>query len=322
MKTNRAISVLVVACMLMTVFSITASASVFSDVSERDWFYDGVMYCWETDLMLGTSGGLFEPQNTLTRAMAATVIYRMLGSHKASHMHNSFKDVPEGEWYTDAIKWMAFNTLIAGYDRYAFGPNDPVTKEQMALMIFRAGYSTGKLPAPTGTGSAFDDIDSCNDWAYQAVDELNRLGVFSDLQGGSFNPQNSATRAEAASMLYRYREMMDAANGPGSYEGYYGEDFMDELYEYWFEPEATYILYNNEHVYFYIAAGGKLLYVGTSAQINGEECWEVIVSRNETSGLNFTHTYAVGLDSKRVYRFHDEFEEWYAVETWDEFGEG
>ena len=325
MKKRGTMFALLALCMSLTLFPAAASASeVYTDVSEKDRYYDSVMYCRETNLMLGTPDGKFEPEGTLTRAMAATVIYRMLGSHKASHMHNSFKDVPEDEWYTDAIKWMAHNTLVAGYDRYAFGPHDPVTKEQVAVMIFRAGYSTDKLPTPTEAGNAYSDLDSCSYWAYQAVDELNRLGVFSDLRGSSFNPQAHATRAETAAMLHRYRKMMDEANGPGGYEGYYGEDFMDEIYEFWFEPEVRYILGNNEHVSFYLRGGAEILYVGTSEQINGEECWKVIVrgTANSDADTNYSHTYAVGLDSKNVYRFHDDHEAWYPVETWHEFGEG
>jgi len=317
MKSKKAISLLLTLCMALAMFPASAvAAENFSDVSENDWYYDAVMFCRENDLMRGLSDDVFDPYGTVTRAMAATVIYRMLGEHKADNFWNRFTDVPDGEWYTDAIKWMTYNTLIVGYGDGLFGPNDPVTREQMATMIFRGGLSTGYLPEATGNDRPFNDVESTSDWAYPAVIRLNGLGILEDLPGDSFRPQSVATRAEIASMLYRYTTLMDGLYGPGGYEGYYGEDFEDEP-EYWFEEAVVYFLYNCEHSAFYLAQGMKPMIVGTSETINDEVCWKVFLGRENGDRFDMIQLYAVGLDSRQVYRYDSGSEQWFLADEWN-----
>ena len=316
MKMKRALIFSLTICLALAMLPVTAGAERgFTDVSENDWYYDAVMFCRETGLMRGLSDTEFDPDGTVTRAMAATVIYRMLGEHKAENFWNRFTDVPDGEWYTDAIKWMTYNTLIVGYGDGRFGPDDSVTREQMATMIFRGGLSTGYLPEATGNGRAFNDIESSSDWAYPAVLRLNGLEILADLPGNSFRPQTAATRAEIASMLYRYTTLMDGLYGPGGYEGYYGEDYEDAP-EYWFEEEVIYRLYNCEESAFYFAQGMKPMIVGTSVTINGEECWKVFLGKENGDRFDMIQLYAVGLESKQVYRYNDDLDEWILADEW------
>ena len=321
MEMKRTWSLLLALCMVLAILPASAGAAGgYTDVSEGDWYYDAVIFCREKGLMKGLSDDVFDPNGTVTRAMAATVIYRMLGEHKADNFWNRFTDVPDDEWYTDAIKWMTYNTLIVGYGDGLFGPNDPVTREQMATMIFRGGLSTGYLPESNEHGRPFSDLDNSSDWAHTAVLRLNGLGILSDLPGNSFKPQSVATRAEIASMLYLYTTMMDDLYGPGGYEGYYGEDF-EEAPEYWFEEEVVYRLYNCEESRFYITQGMTYEIVGTSEIINGEECWKVFLGKYEGDRFYMIQLYAVGLDSEQVYRYNSDLEQWFLADNWD-FDEG
>ena len=320
MKKTKALLLALVLCMMLALLPGTASAvEIYTDVDASDWYYDAVMFCRERNLMIGVSDSEFGPESSVTRAMAATVIYRMMGFHEAERLINIFSDVPNGEWYTEPIKWMTHNTLTLGYGGGLFGPNDPVTREQFAVMIYRAGYSTGKLPAASGSGKAFNDLNKASDWAYDNIVGLNKLGVLSDLPGNSFRPGDIATRGEIASILQRYCQMMDAANGIGGYEGHYGEDFWDD--DEWHEYQITTYLYRNEAVFVYYTAGMRERVIGTSEIINGEKCWKVVMGWNRDDGFTSVMTYAVGLDSGRVYRYHEDSGQWYPPETWS-FDEG
>ena len=325
MKTNkvtRFIGILVILCILLSIAAVSVSAApAFRDVSEDDWYYDAVVYCSETGIMRGISGDAFDPDGSVTRAMAATVLYRILGEHNASNMNNRFTDVPEGEWYTDAIKWMVYNTLIMGYGDGTFGPLDPVTKEQLATMVFRSGWATNILPSERYAEIGFDDIDQCSDWAYPAVDRLDGVEVLSDLPGRMFYPQRTATRAEMASILYNYCIWRDwAIEG-----GYYEEPFLeDEGEEYWFEYAVYQIIYNEcEETMWDLSNGLKPKLMGTSTEINGETCYMLIMGWVDEDGdFSVKCTYAVGLESHQVYRYSLEFEDWFPASAWEEFGEG
>jgi hypothetical protein len=157
--------------------------------------------------MVGTSTSpmQFSPNVSLTRGMIVTILDRMAGSPDVAGLADSFSDVPAGQWYADAVKWAAAEGIVAGYGDGRFGPNDPLTKEQLAALIHRTQQSSGKIPANDPTGSkTYTDLDKVSDWAKNVVTTLNAQGIFKDIPGSSFNPQEPATRAEVASMLYRY----------------------------------------------------------------------------------------------------------------------
>ena|GEM_PF-1928098 len=188
---------------VLKTFSYTEEFS-FIDVSANAWYFDAVNFCYNFNLMNGTEKDRFSPNATLTRGMIVTILYRLNDTPDMSELKNPFSDVPEYTWYTNAVKWASANNIVNGYGDSKFGSNDAVTKEQLAVIIYRMGEESGKMPPAIGRGVSFKDIYDVSDWAYEAVSTLNKLGMFMDIPSSNFSPQTPATRAEVASILYRY----------------------------------------------------------------------------------------------------------------------
>jgi len=176
----------------------------FSDVSENDWFYSAVKHVFERGLMIGTAADKFGWNTTLTRAMIVTILYRNEGSPDANELVNHFNDVADGLWYTDAVKWASANGIVLGYNVSTFGTNDAVTNEQLAALIFRTQKSSGKIPPDLQIENKYPDWDKISGWAQEAANTLLGQGVYRDIPRTNFSPQAPATRAEIASILYRY----------------------------------------------------------------------------------------------------------------------
>ena len=177
----------------------------FTDVSEKDWFYGDVMFVYENGLMLGTSKTLFSPHGTVTRGMMATILWRMEGS-LAPKGENSFTDVEAGRWYADAITWAAENGIFAGYSMDKFGPDDPITREQLTAIFYRyADYKGYKLTV-TGNLDKFEDADKITDYANTVMQWAVGNGLIKGKAETLLDPQGTATRAEIAAMLHRFVE--------------------------------------------------------------------------------------------------------------------
>ena len=196
-------------------------ANPFTDVSEKDWFYGDVMFVYENGLMLGTSKTLFSPYGTATRGMMATILWRMEGS-PAPKGKNSFTDVGAGKWYADAITWTAENGIFAGYGKDKFGPDDPITREQLAAIFYRyAGYKGYDLTVK-GNLDKFKDADKITDYAKTAMGWAVGSGLVKGKSGNLLDPQGTATRAEIAAMLHRFIEKYELVQGkaPGGLMGW------------------------------------------------------------------------------------------------------
>lgn len=192
-------------------------ANPFTDVFEKDWFYGDVMFVYENGLMLGTSKTLFSPHGTATRGMMATILWRMEGS-PAPKGKNSFTDVVAGKWYADAITWAAENGIFAGYGKDKFGPDDPITREQLAAIFYRyAGYKGYDLTVK-GNLDKFKDADKVTDYAKMAMQWAVSSGLVKGKSGNLLDPQGTATRAEIATMLHRFIEKYELVQGkaPGA----------------------------------------------------------------------------------------------------------
>ena len=177
----------------------------FTDVSEKDWFYNDAMFVYKNGLMLGTSKTLFSPHGTVTRGMMATILWRMEGS-LAPKGENSFTDVEAGMWYTDAITWTAENGIFAGYSKEKFGPDDPITREQLTAIFYRyADYKGYKLTV-TGNLDKFEDADKITDYAKTVMQWAVGNGLIKGKAENLLDPQGTATRAEIAAMLHRFVE--------------------------------------------------------------------------------------------------------------------
>ncbi len=177
----------------------------FTDVSEKDWFYNDAMFVYKNGLMLGTSKTLLSPHGTVTRGMMATILWRMEGS-LAPKGENSFTDVEAGMWYTDAITWAAENGIFAGYSMDKFGPDDPITREQLTAIFYRyADYKGYKLTV-TGNLDKFEDADKITDYAKMVMQWAVGNGLIKGKAETLLDPQGTATRAEIAAMLHRFIE--------------------------------------------------------------------------------------------------------------------
>ena len=177
----------------------------FTDVSEKDWFYNDAMFVYKNDLMLGTSKTLFSPHGTVTRGMMATILWRMEGS-LAPKDENSFTDVEAGRWYADAITWTTENGIFAGYSKDKFGPDDPITREQLTAIFYRyADYKGYKLTI-TGNLDKFEDADKITDYAKMVMQWAVGNGLIKGKSENLLDPQGTATRAEISAMLHRFIE--------------------------------------------------------------------------------------------------------------------
>ena len=195
-------------------------ANPFTDVSEKDWFYGDVMFVYENGLMLGTSKTLFSPHGTATRGMMATILWRMEGS-PAPKGKNSFTDVEAGKWYADAITWTAENGIFAGYGKDKFGPDDPITREQLAAIFYRYADYKGYDLTVKGNPDTFKDADKITDYAKTAMQWTVGSGLVKGKSSNLLDPQGTATRAEIAAMLHRFIEKYELVQGkaPGGLMG-------------------------------------------------------------------------------------------------------
>lgn len=173
----------------------------FSDVAADAWYTDAVAYVRDNGLMGGTSDTTFEPEGTMTRAMLSATLYRLAGSPAVTG-EDAFSDTEEGVWYTDAVLWASQQGLVGGYGNGLFGTNDPVTREQIAVLLWRYAGS----PAAE-SGIDFADESAISDYAAQAVDWARASGVVSGAEGDRFLPQSNATRVQVAAILRNYLTM-------------------------------------------------------------------------------------------------------------------
>ena len=184
----------------------------FDDVTENDWFYDNVMDIVGRGYMNGVSANLFNPNGTLTRGMIVTILYRMEGE-PASDYAMTFEDVAAGTWYTDAVRWAASVGIVEGYSETEFGPNDPVTRQQLATILWRYAKFLDMDVSTDGTVlPSFVDRDEIASWAGEAVSWACSRGIIQGKPGNCLEPNGCATRAEAATMLVRF---LDLPTGKG-----------------------------------------------------------------------------------------------------------
>lgn len=176
----------------------------FRDVRPEDWFYADVRYVYEADLMNGTAEGLFSPDLFTSRAMIVTVLWRLSGSPVVNY-YMPFADVDQAAWYAEAVRWAASCGIVAGYDNGNFGPNDPITREQLAAILYRcAAYRQEDTSIGADTNIlSFTDAASVSEYAVPALQWACGAGI---LQGadGALLPTHPATRAQTAAILHRF----------------------------------------------------------------------------------------------------------------------
>ena len=178
-------------------------AEPFRDVAGADWYYDAVMWAYANNLMNGTAANTFSPDASLTRGMVVTVLFRQAGS-PATQEGVPFSDVATGLYYTDAVNWAAASGIVTGYGDGRFGPEDDVTREQIAAILNNFVNTRGIDLRETRQIVIFEDDAAIAAYAKDAVGRLVRAGVITGKPGNLFDPQGKATRAEYATMLSRF----------------------------------------------------------------------------------------------------------------------
>ena len=179
----------------------------FKDVPENEWYYSAVKYVYEKKIILGYNTTTFAPNDKITRGMLVTILYRMEGSPKVTTV-SKFSDVQNTkEYYYKAVNWAAANNIVSGYsdpkNKGKFGPDDKITREQLAVILWKYSRYKGKYKAVKTDFSKFSDSAKISEYAKNGMNWVLGVGVMHG-SGGKLNPQGTATRAEAAAMLSNY----------------------------------------------------------------------------------------------------------------------
>lgn len=188
-----------------------AESSGFTDVSGEDWFYGYVVQAVEKKLFGGIGEDRFDPSGTMSRAMFVTVIGRMAGVDTSLYSGNGgYSDVTAGSWYAPYVVWASENKVAQGYGGGKFGPNDAVTREQMAAMLLRWATAAGIQLKESAGGAEPKDLAAVSVWAKEPILVLWRAGLLQGDENGKVNPAANATRAECAAFCVRADDAVDA----------------------------------------------------------------------------------------------------------------
>nr|WP_252197201.1 S-layer homology domain-containing protein [Butyricicoccus faecihominis] len=184
----------------------TPSKTKFNDVSANDWFASAVDYVTGKGMMNGTADNTFSPKANTTRGMVVTVLYRL--ENQPSTSAASFTDVASGAYYANAVAWANANGIVSGYGSGKFGPNDKVTREQLAAILYRyAQYKKYDVSVGEDTNIlSYDDAQSISSYAIPAIQWACGAGVVTGKSGSKLDSKGNATRAEVAAMLMRFCE--------------------------------------------------------------------------------------------------------------------
>ena len=177
----------------------------FTDVRKTDWFYGDVEYVYEKGIMAGTSANTFDPNSQLTRGMIVTILYRM-DKEPAVSGASKFADVNASQWYGNAVIWAAASGIVSGYSDTSFGPNDAITREQLAAILYRYAVHSGMTAVTLEENlSGFADADQISSYAVQAMNWAVGKGLLKG-SDGLLMPKAQASRAQVAAILHRFQE--------------------------------------------------------------------------------------------------------------------
>ncbi len=202
MRNIRRMGAVLMALALVLSMNLTAFAAVedtgFADVDADDWYAEAVEYVRDHGIMNGTTATTFNPDGTTSRGQIAVILYRASGSPEVSG-GTAFTDVADTAYYADAVRWASAHGVVTGYGDGTFRPNNPITRQQLAAILWRYAGS----PAPEG-GADYADEDTISAYASTAVDWARDTGIISGRDGNRFDPNGRAARAQAAVILHRY----------------------------------------------------------------------------------------------------------------------
>ena len=197
MKRKALALVLSLALVLALLVMPAGAEGLYTDVAEDAWYAEAAAFCAEAGLMDGMGDGTFGPGVATTRAMAVTVLHRLSGTPNLKSSR-TFTDVAEDDWYGDSVSWAAGQGITLGRPDGSFGPNDPVTRQDLTVFLWRSMGSPAAASA-----EPFGDEADISDYALEAVHWARSAGIVNGMGDGTFAPKKGATRAELASMLMK-----------------------------------------------------------------------------------------------------------------------
>ena len=214
MKKRRSVCLLITLSVMLGLLSGAASAAnkvQFSDVRATDWFYESVQYVCAHGIMNGSGADSFAPQEKTTRGMVVTMLYRYEGSPLVS-VQCPFQDVAAGKYYRSAVVWAAENQIVGGLGGNRFGPDEAVTREQLAAILYRyanyKGYDTQKSEGLV----KFTDRNDIGSYAVNAMKWAVAEGLLSGVSATELQPKGFAIRAQVAAIFMRFSESVAAEN--------------------------------------------------------------------------------------------------------------
>ena len=177
-------------------------AMPFTDVNDNDWFYDVVLYAYDNGLMTGVSATEFAPNQTTTRGMIVSMLARLEGVTNAEDA--GFADVAANDWYATAVNWAASVGVVNGYEDDTFRPNAPITREQMAAILYNYADYKGYDVSARADLSDYADAASISSWAEDVLAWANAEGLINGMTATTIDPQGATTRAQTAAMFERF----------------------------------------------------------------------------------------------------------------------
>lgn len=183
----------------------------FTDVAEDEWFAESVEYVQDKGLMNGMTVTTFEPQTSITRGMIVTIIYRLEGSPEVKS-ELSFSDVNSANYYCTPIIWASENGIVKGYSKDAFAPDDEITREQFATILYRYAEKKGvdvSFDAEKVNLSNYEDAEKISDYAVDAISWAAENGIIKGVTVTSLEPRGKATRAQAATIFMRFDKLIE-----------------------------------------------------------------------------------------------------------------
>ncbi len=175
----------------------------FTDVDQSQWYHEGIDFVVENDMMKGVGNNKFDPHGVTSRAMIVTILYRLEGEPTVSG-ENPFSDVANGTWYTDAVIWAEANGIVNGYGDGKFGPNDDITREQMAKIMYNYAEYKGYDVSARASLASFSDAGKISSWATEEMQWAVAVGLINGMGDGTVAPQGDAERCQVAAIFMRF----------------------------------------------------------------------------------------------------------------------
>ena len=187
------------------VFALDSQSKQFTDVDSNLWYREGIDFVLLNGLFNGTSDTTFEPNTNMTRAMLVTVLWRLENEPDVT-VTELFADIANGTWYAEAVTWAAVHEIVKGYDEGTFGPDDPITRQQMASILYRYAIYKGYDVTAADDLSAFNDAGDISDWALAAMKWAVAEGLITGVSETELDSAGKASRAQVATILMRFVE--------------------------------------------------------------------------------------------------------------------